>query len=593
MATIASNVTWGSGPAITFDFSYEKMRVGSTQYYKITVNCDSVTGSHYFGYPIYLDLKLDGATAATHTLKAANPSQWSSAISYTTSWIEVRNKTTGTTSLAIRIYSGSGSTRNTTYTYSLDIDPALSKVSVNFTPKIGSPCVIFVNQYDSSFTTTVSYIAEGQSVATLLWDREKRTSFEWVIPNDLYALIPDNDKINITLYCLTQKDGKLISANPEITTITVYANEEECKPVVEAWAEDVNPKSINLTENPKRIISDISTLRVNTTAAARNGASITSIRAYCGNSSKSGASVEFTKVSTPEVYVIVTDSRGFSTRFDITDLTVLWYTAPTLTANVVREAPTSNDVTVTVKGRWFNNSFGAVTNTLRIRVRYKVADASTYGEYVEIPVTSSSYEYTATITLSEISYTTAHNFQIRLDDVLHTDGGYTDATYTTLSLSKGIPVFDWGEDDFNFNVPVNIKAGINIIPEDGTSPIGETGATAMPLIYIVQQGVSGNWTYRLWSDGMAELWGIITAIHHNGSILGGEMRFPFSLTGSIYGIATLNSAGGNSGAALPWNVKLVYNTELCGAWVHNSGNVGFAVDSTAAVSVYIVGRWKQ
>jgi len=110
--------------------------------------------------------------------------------------------------------------------------------------------------------------------------------------------------------------------------------------------------------------------------------------------------------------------------------------------------------------------------------------------------------------------------------------------------------------------------------------------------HVVEEGTTGAWKYRKWKDGTAELWTIITAVHHNGSILGGERSYPFALTGTIYGIGTLNDAGGNSGGALPWNLKLTYGTELCGVWIHNSGSVGFSADTTAAASVYIVGRWK-
>ncbi len=110
--------------------------------------------------------------------------------------------------------------------------------------------------------------------------------------------------------------------------------------------------------------------------------------------------------------------------------------------------------------------------------------------------------------------------------------------------------------------------------------------------HVVEEGTKGAWKYRKWRDGTAELWGICTATHANGSILGGSLTYPFALTGTVCGIGTLNSAGGNSAAALPWNLKLVYNLEICEAWVHNSGTVGFELDSTADVSVYIVGRWK-
>ena len=96
MATIATDVQWGKNPKIYFDFSYEKKREGSTQYYNISVSCDPLTGSSYFGYPISLEIFLDDTKVAGHTLKNANPSQWSAAITHTTGWIPVSNKTSGT-----------------------------------------------------------------------------------------------------------------------------------------------------------------------------------------------------------------------------------------------------------------------------------------------------------------------------------------------------------------------------------------------------------------------------------------------------------------------------------------------------------------
>lgn len=110
--------------------------------------------------------------------------------------------------------------------------------------------------------------------------------------------------------------------------------------------------------------------------------------------------------------------------------------------------------------------------------------------------------------------------------------------------------------------------------------------------HVVEESTAGAWKYRKWNDGTVELWSIITAVHHNGSILGGTLNYPFTLTGTVCGIGTLNDAGGNSGAALPWNLKVTYSTKLCEVWVHNPGSDKFTVGSTAAVSVYVVGRWK-
>jgi hypothetical protein len=109
---------------------------------------------------------------------------------------------------------------------------------------------------------------------------------------------------------------------------------------------------------------------------------------------------------------------------------------------------------------------------------------------------------------------------------------------------------------------------------------------------VVEEGTSGVCKYRKWSDGTAELWGLIKTTYANGSILGGALDFPFILNGYVYGLGTLNDSGGNSASALSWNLKLNYGTDSCIAWVHNPGGVGFTESSTADVSVYIVGRWK-
>ena len=110
--------------------------------------------------------------------------------------------------------------------------------------------------------------------------------------------------------------------------------------------------------------------------------------------------------------------------------------------------------------------------------------------------------------------------------------------------------------------------------------------------HVIEEGTNGAWKYRKWKDGTAELWGKLTVTYANGNVLGGSLTFPFSLKDTIYCIGTLNSAGGNGYGALPWNLKLTYDLDHCDAWVHNSGTTGFTSESTADVSVYIVGQWK-
>lgn len=126
-------------------------------------------------------------------------------------------------------------------------------------------------------------------------------------------------------------------------------------------------------------------------------------------------------------------------------------------------------------------------------------------------------------------------------------------------------------------------------------PTPEDGTDAVPLgflkDYIVEQGTSGDWVYRKWSSGLAELWGYGTATRENGYVLSKELIYPFALTRALCGIGTLNSYGGNSGASLPWNLKLAYGSTNCKIWIHDSGGT-FTTDSALTASVYIFGRWK-
>ena len=457
MATIATNVQWGSNPYISFDFSYEKRRDGSTQYYKLTVTCNPVTGARYFGYPIYLDVTVAGVRVLTRTLKEANPSQWSSSITYTSDWIAVANKTTGTTTIRIRLYSGSGSTREKTYDYSLAVDPAASKISAT-DANIESTSTISITKYDTGFTTSVAYKAAGQSSYTAIWTKESRTSYGWTVPKSLYSLIPGKREIEITLRCQTYSGDTLIGK--ETCTLMATTSESKCKPSVSVTAVDTNENTIALTGSNKRIIKGFSNVEVTTTAEAKNSASISSVVVSCGAAKKTGTKVTFSGAESAAIEATVTDGREYPNSAQADGLTLVNYLVPTIVETIYRESPTSNVVKIYVKGKWFNGNFGAEENTLRVQVRYKPKSQASYEDedkYVDMDVTTDGNTYEASVSLPGLVYTQAYSIRIRASDAIHVyEGPLADPIYRNTEISKGIPVFDWGEEDFRFNVPVRI-----------------------------------------------------------------------------------------------------------------------------------------
>ena len=444
MASIASNVQWGTGPNTYFDFSYEKKRDGSTQYYQITVSCDPITGSSYFGYPIYVQIFLDGVAKTSYTLKNASPSQWSSAISNTTGWLSVSNKTSGTTALKIRIYSGSGSSRDTTYNYNLDIDPAASTISCT-TADIGSNPTITINRASSNFRHTLTY-RFGNAANTFIIKTSATTITNWTIPEGFYSQIPNAKSGEGTLTCATYNGDTLIGET--FCPLKVTTNAEKCKPSVSGTVVDTEFETVRLTRASDKFLVRYHSKALCTISASTNKDAGSIKSKTINNTVVTGNTLEIPNVETGVFEFWAKDSREHPNSDKVT-MTLIPYIK--LTANVVgqRTDPTSGNATLTVEGNYYDGLFNEAENYLT--VAYRQGD----GAYIGAKPTISNNKYSVTIPLSGLEYTQAYSFEVVVHDELET-------VTKTVTIPKGIPVFDWGEEDFRFNVPVTIN-GVNIL----------------------------------------------------------------------------------------------------------------------------------
>ena len=449
MTTIATDVQWGSGPKIYFDFSYEKKREGSTQYYRISVSCDPVNGDSYFGFPIYVEISLDGVSKTSFTLKNVSPSQWYSAISTTTDWLSVSNKTSGTTNLSIRVYSGLGSIRaDGKYSYSLAIDPAASTISC--TPaNIESNPTITISRASSNFTHTITY-QFGTLSGTIDTKTSDTSITSWTIPAEFYAQIPNAKTGEGTLTCITYSGNTQIGA-PTTCKLSVTTDETKCKPTVSGTVVDINDETIAVTGDPNTLVKFCSKAKCALSVALNKEAGSVKVKTINNtevtNNTFNTLVIPNVEIGTFDFYA--KDSREYHNE-DKEVKTLVPYVK--LTANVTawRVDPTSGNARLKIEGNYFKGNFGATDNTLT--VRYRQGE----GEYQEAtPTISDNNTYTVTVSLSGLDYTKAFNYEVVVSDKLST------VTKPT-TIQKGIPVFDWGEDDFNFNVPVAIN-GVNIL----------------------------------------------------------------------------------------------------------------------------------
>lgn len=230
------SIIWGTSPKIPIAFAYEKQRSGANMQYRVQVTISAITGNSFFGYPIYMGLTINGTDVGSVTLKTASPKQWSSAITYTSAWYTVNNKTSGTTAVSFKMYSGSGSTRNDTYSYSMAVDPAASTVSApNGTLSTSLP--LTVTRYNTGFTHTITY--KCGTVSGTVVTKSSATTVAWDNTNgNISALAAQNTvglSVNVTFTITTYSGTSVIGT--ESTTVSMAAP-SDAKPSVALKVED-------------------------------------------------------------------------------------------------------------------------------------------------------------------------------------------------------------------------------------------------------------------------------------------------------------------------------------------------------------------
>ena len=443
---------------------------------------------------------------------------------------------------------------------------------------IGAASTIVINKSNNAYTSTLSYRYDGQSTYTEIVSKTAATQYGWTVPEAAYLLIPNSREIKIYIRCETFNG--LTGMGTSEAYLTAYVRESTNAPEVSATAQDVNEKTAALTGSALTIVKGVSNLRVQTTATAKNGAYVTSVRVTCGGISAIGADVTLNAVESGTVIVTVTDSRGLTISVQLTGLSVVEYIPLTLNPTVQREAAGSDVVSVSATGNFFSGSFGAVANTLTVRVRVKPY-GGTYGDYTDIAASPVGNAYTASGDVSGVSYTAVNDVEVTAYDKIYTEG--KTAVYR---VNKGVPVFDWGENDFNFNVPVNISGTMSV---DSLTVGGRTLSD-----YVISRYTSGIWKVRKWISGFCELWGTYSTTVNISTAWNGmyikddaipNQIFPVTFTSIPTVTATPHIYGGQRFGLLTGSGDTTVSmpsTTGTGAWgvfrMNNQSNITVGVD---------------
>lgn len=484
-------------------------------------------------------------------------------------------------------------------TISLDTIPRASKVSAT-NADIGSTSTIAVSRYSQSFKHTVSFSCPGISDTVIESDSEASV-IPWTVPDSIYATIPAAKYATVTITCRTySKDTGALIGEPTTATMKAIANEEECKPTVYGTVTDVNANTVSLTGNAKTLIRYKSTASCEIVSTAKNSASISA--QYVNGVSIPSGTVEIQNSEAVSFAFSATDSRGYSASA-LVKPTVIPYIQLTINPTFRRVSPTSNIITVEFYGNFFSGNFGASSNALKVKYRYKENGTETWSAYVTISASSinipgdGTYNSNGAVTLgSNFDYRKSYDLQI-----VAQDGSGTVVLSNISSMAqvtRGEPVFDWSNTDFRVRETLRTA---NVEP-DGEMSIGtvekpySTGyfnqiyIGGNPVSVIEEEGTSGIWYYRKWSSGIAECWGQPSkSVASSGTFLGANTYSTFfALPSGLF--VSVDSANANPRVGSSYAIPAYIITNPTSVGVDALSNESGTKDFSA--NIFVRGRWK-
>lgn len=335
----------------------------------------------------------------------------------------------------------------------------------------------------------------------------------------MQSFVSTSKSATVRFYLRTQLGGEYFYSSIEKTLTIANA-----APTVTLTATDTNSSTVALTGNASVMVLGKSNARVVVTATAKKGASIKAYSVNAGSKRATTATSTLNAVDGGNFTATVTDTRGYQVTAKKTAQTVAY--VPLTCSQKVGMPTAAGDCAITIKGDYFNGSFGTTSNTLKVQYRRSEDGGATWGAWTTATATKSGNTYSAALTVSGLDYRKAHTFQARATDKL--------GTVATQTITvKTIPVFDWSETSFNTNVLARFLAGAEI---EGSF---ETSANA-PAIFNgsadfkgglsingasvgdipEEYGSSGIWHYWKFKSGLAICYGIFSASYAINDVWG-------------------------------------------------------------------------
>jgi hypothetical protein len=421
-----------------------------------TTNRIATTGSIGGGQNAWSNVTLNpSGTQSPATMTHTLGTKTITGVDYAVSTISVNVQAKGTG--ASSTWTATSGTVQLNATINVTVPTILISEVTATNANIGSASSININRYSSVFTHKLYYKFTGQASYTLIAS-DITTSYGWTVPTSAYALIPNALTIGCTIKCETYNGASYIGEST--TTMTASVDQNTNKPDVSGAITDTNAVSTALTGDSSKIVKYISNARTVITSTAKNSATISSVKVTCADGKSSTlATSTLNAVESGTFTVEATDSRGIKNSV-VYNKTLINYIKLTLNVNVYRTQPTNNEIACTFNGNYFNGSFGAESNTLNVKWRYREVGGSygSYSNFTETIVGNAYSNGSSEIVLgTSFDYTKSYQFEFIANDKIYT----ASEIISTKTVTQGLPNYHWDADSFTHETEIISNSSFN------------------------------------------------------------------------------------------------------------------------------------
>ena len=477
---------------------------------------------------------------------------------------------------------------------------------------LGETLTITIKRASSSFTHKLYYTCG--SVKDKLIAENVGTSYSWNAPPlSLAQQAPNAETVALTLTVKTYNGSTYVGA---WSTPVKLAVPSTVVPSLSVAISD--PTGVSNTYGG--YVQLRSKVKVDITASGAQGSTIKSysikVDGIYATTSASGTTDYLPGSGELAVSCAVTDSRGRTTT-KTQSITVLAYSKPAITA--ISAARCNADGTANRAGTYGKVTFsGAITS---LTAKNTAAYAVQYREVGAVDWTTAGRPAAGNYDPADISAVFAADKSKRYEvRVVATDAfesiGSTlrdlPAAYALYHLAKHLLSVGLGRLCDKANA---LQVGLDAyfdrnVQIDGTLTLGdglsaplpvESGGTGVATLdelrqalgikdYIIEQGISGNWTYQKYASGYADLWWRGTVKPTSYTAVGSmvytnviSLSMPFGVTGNVVVTGSCN------------NLHMICNAD----WSYAGKTVSFRMLRAASmtlgnqtVSLRVVGKWK-